>query len=178
MDQFAWSKSEALYYVGILMSGGAFIACIAFCLISPLSKRYKESNVLIWGGFFTMVIGRLIFMPYRGEFPRLASEREYVMENGTLGLYADDDENILGCPVASQPWCGTTPVLGFPEFVIGYVLSSIGYKYRSIIIYFQILKNLFQISYRCYFNPNNFLQNFGLKTSGNLDGTVHSGRLC
>ncbi|CRL08149.1 CLUMA_CG020833, isoform A [Clunio marinus] len=127
MDQFAWSKSEALYYVGILMSVGAFIACIAFCLIAPLSQRYKESNVLIWGGFFTMVIGRLIFMPYRDEYPRLALDREYMMENGTIGFYSDDDEHILGCPVSTQPWCSTTPVLGFPEFIIGYILSSIGY---------------------------------------------------
>lgn len=74
-----------------------------------------------------MVVGRLIFMPYRDEYPRLASEREYMMENGTTGYYADDDEHILGCPVKSQPWCATTPVLGFPEFILGYILSSIGY---------------------------------------------------
>lgn len=128
MDQFAWTKSEALYYVGILMSVGAFIACIAFCLISPLSKRYKESNVLIWGGFFTMVVGRLIFMPYRDEYPKLAADRDYVMENGTIGSYPDDDEHILGCPVSTQHWCSTTPVLGFPEFILGYILSSIGYE--------------------------------------------------
>lgn len=126
MDQFAWTKSQALYYVGILMSVGAFIACIGFCLISPLSKRFKESNVLIWGGFFTMIVGRLVFMPYRDEYPKLALEREFMMENGTMGLYADDDPAILGCPAASQPWCATTPVLGFPEFIIGYILSSIG----------------------------------------------------
>lgn len=126
MDQFAWTKSEALYYVGILMSGGAFIACIAFGLISCLSKRFKESNVLIWGGFFTMVVGRLIFMPYRDEYAKLASDREFVMENGTTGFYGDDDVHILGCPVSTQPWCATTPVLGFPEFIVGYILSSIG----------------------------------------------------
>lgn len=108
------------------MSVGAFIACIAFGLISSLSKRFKESNVLIWGGFFTMVVGRLIFMPYRDEYPKIAADREFMMENGTIGLYADDDPHILGCPVSTQPWCSTTPVLGFPEFIIGYILSSIG----------------------------------------------------
>lgn len=109
------------------MSVGAFIACIAFCLISPLSKRYKESNVVIWGGFFLMVVGRLIFMPYRGEIPKLASDREYMLENGSIASYPDDDWHILGCPVSTQPWCATTPRLGFPEFIIGYILSSIGY---------------------------------------------------
>lgn len=127
MDQFAWTKAEALYYVGVLMSVGAFIACIAFCLISPLSKRYKEGNVVIWGGFFLMVVGRLIFMPYRGDIPKLAIDRDFMTENGTVGSYPDDDPHILGCPVSTQPWCATTPVLGFPEFILGYILSSIGY---------------------------------------------------
>jgi len=127
MDQFAWSKSQALYYMGILMSVGAFIACAAFCLIAPLSKRYKENNVLIWGGFFMMVVGRVIFFPYRNEYPKLALDREYVNENGTLSYFDDDSPEIIGCPVNQQPWCSTTPVLGFPEFIVGYVLSSIGY---------------------------------------------------
>lgn len=127
MDQFAWSKSEALYYVGILMSVGAFIACGAFSLIGPLCQRFKESNVLIWGGFFTMVIGRLVIMPYRNEFPKLAIEREYMTENGTIAYHEDDSPLVLGCPVKTQEWCATTPVLGLPEFIIGFILSSLSY---------------------------------------------------
>jgi ceroid-lipofuscinosis MFS transporter 7 len=127
MDQFAWSKKEALYYVGILMSVGAFIACLAFCLISPLTKRFKESNLLIWGGFFLMVIGRLVFIPYRGELPKLALDREYKMENGSIAFYHEDDPMVLGCPVNSQPWCANTLQLQFPEFLFGFVISTIGY---------------------------------------------------
>lgn len=40
MDQFAWTKEEALYYMGILMSAGAVIACATFVAIGPLCKRY------------------------------------------------------------------------------------------------------------------------------------------
>lgn len=39
MDQFAWTKAEALYYMGILMSVGAVVACITFVAIGPLCKR-------------------------------------------------------------------------------------------------------------------------------------------
>lgn len=39
MDQFAWTKEEALYYMGILMSAGAVIACATFVAIGPLCKR-------------------------------------------------------------------------------------------------------------------------------------------
>jgi MFS transporter, ceroid-lipofuscinosis neuronal protein 7 len=112
MDQFAWTKTQALQNVGIIMSIGAFIACAAFCFIGPLCKRYRESNVLIWGGFFLMVIGRLVVMPYRDEYPKLAMDREYKLENGSFALYAEDDPAVLGCPIREQPWCATTPVLG------------------------------------------------------------------
>lgn len=108
------------------MSVGAFIACMAFMLISPLSRRIKESNLLIWGGFFLMVIGRLVFVPYRGEIPKLAVDREYVFENGSLGLYDEDDPMVLGCPVNSQPWCADTLQLQFPEFLFGYTITTIG----------------------------------------------------
>ncbi|KAG8237890.1 hypothetical protein J437_LFUL017898 [Ladona fulva] len=39
MDQFAWSKSEALYYMGMLMSVGAIVACVTFVAIGPLCRR-------------------------------------------------------------------------------------------------------------------------------------------
>jgi len=39
MDQFAWTKKEALYYMGILMSIGAVIACLTFTMIEPLCKK-------------------------------------------------------------------------------------------------------------------------------------------
>lgn len=109
------------------MSVGAFIACVAFLLIAPLSKRYKESSLLIWGGFFFMVIGRLVFIPYRGELPKLAVDREYMTENGTIGLYHEDDPLVLGCPVTSQPWCADTLQLQWPEFLFGFTISTIGY---------------------------------------------------
>lgn len=74
-----------------------------------------------------MVLGRFIFIPYRGDIPRLAADREFVMENGTMGLYAEDDPMVLGCPSKTQPWCATTLQLQFPEFLTGYMISAVGY---------------------------------------------------
>ncbi|CAO1437512.1 unnamed protein product [Diamesa tonsa] len=126
MDQFAWTKTQALYYMGTLMSVGAIIACVTFMLISPLSKRFQESNVLIWGGFFMMVLAGFVMIPYTGEPAQLASARDYMMENGTIAVYADDSVEILGCP-ETQEWCKYTPQLGFVEFLFGYILVSMGY---------------------------------------------------
>jgi ceroid-lipofuscinosis MFS transporter 7 len=74
-----------------------------------------------------MVLGRFIFIPYRGDIPKLAVDREFVMENGTMGLYDEDDPMVLGCPATTQPWCATTLQLQFPEFLTGYMISAVGY---------------------------------------------------
>ena len=73
-----------------------------------------------------MVLGRLVHIPYRDEFPKLGYAKEKVLENGTLIIFDEDDPEVLGCPI-SQDWCQTTKKLGFPEFIIGYMLTSIGY---------------------------------------------------
>lgn len=45
MDQFAWSKREALEYMGALMSAGALVACATFAMIAPLTKLFEERYV-------------------------------------------------------------------------------------------------------------------------------------
>lgn len=42
MDQFAWSKRQALEYMGALMSAGAVLACVTFAAIGPLTKLFEE----------------------------------------------------------------------------------------------------------------------------------------
>ena len=126
MEQFAWTKSEALKNMAIIMTVGGFIACITFMLIAPLCKRFKENHVLIVGGFFLMVLGRLAHIPYGTTMPKLADDREFIYSNGTQGFYSEDDDRVLGCP-KSQDWCNTTPVMSFEAFIVGYLLTSVGY---------------------------------------------------
>lgn len=125
MDQYAWTKKEALQYIAYIMTICGVIACGTFLSISPLCKKFKESDVLI-GGFFIMILGRVAHIPYRNEFPKLAYDKGRLLENGTLIMYNDDDAEVLGCPI-TQDWCKTTPKLGIPEFILGYLLTTIGY---------------------------------------------------
>lgn len=126
MEQFAWTKTQALKNMAILMTVGGVIACVTFLLISPLCKKFKENHVLIIGGFFLMVLGRFAHIPYGDVMPKLAVDRKFLFANGTEGTFDEDDPQTLGCPI-SQDWCQTTPVLGFKEYVLGYLLTSIGY---------------------------------------------------
>lgn len=134
MDQFAWSKTEALYYMGILMSVGAIIACVTFVGIGPLCKRFQERQVLLWGGFFLMVIGRALYIPWGDEPPQMAelsNSTEFLHINDTQifsnnTVRYDTDGTILGCPPA-QEWCRVVPAMTITQFLLGYALTSIGY---------------------------------------------------
>jgi MFS transporter, ceroid-lipofuscinosis neuronal protein 7 len=126
MEQFAWTKKEALTNMAILMTFGGVIACATFVGIGPLCKKFKENHVLIIGGFALMVLGRIVHIPYGSGTTKMAVDREMKLPNGTITFLDENDPQVLGCP-QSQEWCKTTPVLGFPEFVLGYLLTSVGY---------------------------------------------------
>ncbi|XP_030373416.1 major facilitator superfamily domain-containing protein 8 isoform X2 [Scaptodrosophila lebanonensis] len=120
MDQFAWSNSEAMWYMGILMSVGAIVAFITFLLIVPLCKQFAERYVLIWGGFSLMVLGRVLYIPWGPDPPKVAPAF-----NETAGL-PESDPMYLGCP-ETQEWCARLPALTITQFIIGYAFTSVGY---------------------------------------------------
>ncbi|XP_033326058.1 CLN7/MFS domain-containing 8 [Megalopta genalis] len=121
MDQFGWSKKESLYYMGLLMSVGAIVSCITFVMIEPLCKRFNERKVMLWGGFFFMIIGRILYIPWGPDPPPIAYELP--SDNGTTNVNATE---VLGCP-SSQKWCLYTPQLTVTQFLIGYGFTTIGY---------------------------------------------------
>ncbi|KAF5280086.1 hypothetical protein FQA39_LY18153 [Lamprigera yunnana] len=174
MDQFAWSKADALYYMGILMSVGAIIACLAFVAINPLCKYFNEAKVMLWGGFLFMVLGRILYIPWGSTTPEtyddsivlsnVSCQSNIINEtttefdinssidnfNITTTLLSESPNNemvsivssfinetvllnacnrtrkLLGCP-SSQKWCAYTPVMTMSQFLIGYVLTALGY---------------------------------------------------
>lgn len=128
MDQFAWTNDEALCYMGIVMSVGAIVALITFVAIIPLCKVFPENQVLIWGGFFFMVLGRVLYIPWGDGPPKIAEVYNVTIPltgNSTVDL-SPDNEIFLGCP-KTQEWCATTPALTLTQFIIGYGFTSIGY---------------------------------------------------
>ncbi|XP_014250950.1 major facilitator superfamily domain-containing protein 8 isoform X2 [Cimex lectularius] len=117
IEQFAWTDKEALSYIGILLSCGSIAACFIAMSIDKLSKLVGEVQLLIWGSFFLVVIGSSIYIPIGGELPLIAYKNASV----------DDETNrVLGCP-EEQEWCLYTPAIGKYQYVIGFVLISIGY---------------------------------------------------
>ncbi|XP_028156741.1 major facilitator superfamily domain-containing protein 8, partial [Ostrinia furnacalis] len=114
MDQFAWSKKQALEYLGALMSAGAVLACVTFALISPLTKFFEERALLLWGGFLLTGLASLLCIPWGPGPPPLAPPG--AREAGG------------GCPQEAQPWCQDSRGLTITQFFIAYALVSVGYS--------------------------------------------------
>lgn len=147
MDQFAWTKSEALYYMGVLMSVGAVVACATFVGINPICKIWPERKVMLWGGFFLMVIGRALYIPW-GDGPPIIYDDSFKTnltaysslkancDNATLTDFinttmqltdcATNYTELVGCP-SSQLWCSYTPSMTISQFILGYALTVVGY---------------------------------------------------
>ncbi|XP_051175017.1 major facilitator superfamily domain-containing protein 8 isoform X2 [Leptopilina boulardi] len=121
MNQFAWSGKEAMYYVGIMMSVGALIACGVFAMIGPICKRFAERKVMMWGGFFCMFVGRLFMIPWGPDPPPIAEFGPF----GNETTYINGTEKV-GCP-SIQEWCRYTPQMTITQFLIGYTFTTIGY---------------------------------------------------
>ncbi|KAF4522922.1 hypothetical protein B566_EDAN012081, partial [Ephemera danica] len=123
MDQFAWTKEEALYYMGIIMSACAIAAVFTFVAIKPLCRWFNERSVMLYGGFMLMVVGPALCIPWGSSPPKLMISDEVV--NGT---------EPVGCPVSSQPWCAYTPAMTIEQLILGYALTSVGYPIAVTLI--------------------------------------------
>lgn len=146
MDQFALTKQEALKYISILMAVGAVISCISFITIVPLCKRFDERKIMIWGGFFLMVLGRFAFIPWGSEPPKIKYVNTNFDGSNNLGIlnqtdafdYGNNETFIqlmeaTGCP-SSQTWCANTNALTIEQFLIGYTCTAIGYPIGATLI--------------------------------------------
>ncbi|KZC09574.1 Major facilitator superfamily domain-containing protein 8, partial [Dufourea novaeangliae] len=123
MEQFAWSEKESLYYLGLLLSIGGIVSCITFTMIGPLCKRFNERKVILWGGFFFMIIGRILCIPWGPDPPQIAYVQSF--NNGTRNINGTELMPV-GCP-STQEWCFYTPRLTVTQFLIGFAFTTTGY---------------------------------------------------
>lgn len=53
------------------MSIGALVSITTFASIPILTRKFSEVKVMVWGGFLFMVLGRVSFIPFGGDFPQI-----------------------------------------------------------------------------------------------------------
>ncbi|XP_059487395.1 major facilitator superfamily domain-containing protein 8-like [Neocloeon triangulifer] len=125
MDQFAWTKEESIKYMGSLMTAGAVVALVTFTTLKPLTKRFDERSIMLYGGFFLMVVGRILHIPWGDAPPPLKTEAMIANAN---------NQEVVGCPVDEQPWCAFTPAMTITQLFLGYFFTSVGYPIGITVI--------------------------------------------
>ena len=71
MDQFAWSREEAIRYLGITMATGGITAGIVFTTVIPLTKRFDNRKILLFCGIIPFLIGKLVILPMGSTYPQM-----------------------------------------------------------------------------------------------------------
>lgn len=68
MHMYAWTKSNATLYNGIILGSGGVIAIVVFIGIKILSKRINERYILL-GGFILCLGGFFVYLPWGSNYP-------------------------------------------------------------------------------------------------------------
>ena len=74
IDQWGWTKEEAIMYLGITMAVGGVLSGLCFATIGPLSKKFDERVLLLFAGIVPMIFGKLVMLPMGNEFPYTISK--------------------------------------------------------------------------------------------------------
>ena len=84
MDQFGWSREEAIRYLGIAMATGGITAGFIFTLAIPHTKKFDNRNTLILCGIIPFIISKLVILPMGNTYPpRIHNETN---DDGTIFL--------------------------------------------------------------------------------------------
>ena len=68
MHMYAWTKSNATLYNGIILGGGGVIAIVVFIGIKILSKRINERYILL-GGLILCLAAFFVYLPWGSNYP-------------------------------------------------------------------------------------------------------------
>ena len=76
---WAWTRQEAVRYLGINMACGALVGVTCFAMIGPMAKRFDDRKLLIFMGLIPLIIGKAIMIPMGSTTPL------YIDPKGILG---------------------------------------------------------------------------------------------
>ncbi|XP_053400186.1 major facilitator superfamily domain-containing protein 8-like [Mercenaria mercenaria] len=70
MHMFAWKKSEATLFIGLMLGVSGFISIFVFAVIKKLSTRVNERYLLLFG-FIMCLVGFVTYLPWGHQYPEI-----------------------------------------------------------------------------------------------------------
>eukprot|EP00112_Aurelia_sp_Birch-Aquarium-sp1_P006827 Seg1746.5 transcript_id=Seg1746.5/GoldUCD/mRNA.D3Y31 product="Major facilitator superfamily domain-containing protein 8" protein_id=Seg1746.5/GoldUCD/D3Y31 len=126
MDEFAWTKTKAVLYSGVILIVAGVLAIACFIAVKYASKKFGERAVLTFG-LVASLAGFVVYLPWGNEYPVLQTSK--IISNGNQTT----TELTPGCPM-KYDWCKTTPKIYFSQFLVGAAFVTIGYPVGFVVI--------------------------------------------
>ncbi|XP_059932754.1 major facilitator superfamily domain-containing protein 8 [Gadus macrocephalus] len=145
MDMFAWARTEAVLYNGIILCAIGFESIAVFLVVKVVAQRVGDRPVLL-GGLSIIFCGFFVLLPWGDQYPLL--QWEDIKNNSVVNQTFSSPLSIAplapgasngtvgprGCPLA-QSWCQYTPSIHLGQFVSADVLIGAGYAACNVMSY-------------------------------------------
>lgn len=132
MDQFAWTRSEATLWVGIIFFVAGCIAVFTFAMTDTLEQKTNDRKLLMFG-FILTLIGFTVYLPWGNTYPTIKGTttlKATAMTNKTLYnvtfAHQKASVDLVGCPMEYE-WCHNTPKMHISQLILGMLCLSVGY---------------------------------------------------
>ncbi|XP_064306547.1 major facilitator superfamily domain-containing protein 8 isoform X2 [Phalacrocorax carbo] len=148
MDMYSWTRKEAVFYNGIILSVVGIESVVVFMVVKTLSKRTGERAIL-HGGLLIVLVGFFILLPWgkklpniqwqevkNNSIPRPTSTEMFVpfWSLEVMQLPSNDTVEPVGCPV-TQSWCLNTPMIYLAQYISSDILIGLGYPVCNVMSY-------------------------------------------
>ncbi|XP_015200339.1 major facilitator superfamily domain-containing protein 8 isoform X3 [Lepisosteus oculatus] len=142
MDMFAWTRTEAVLYNGIILACIGFESILVFLAVKVISPRIGDRLVLL-GGTVLIFCGFFILLPWGNQFPQIQwTDLQNSSSAGSLQggfssvppVPSNSSVEPTGCP-SEQTWCLYTPVIHLAQYITSDFLIGMGYPVCNVMSY-------------------------------------------
>ncbi|XP_075716575.1 major facilitator superfamily domain-containing protein 8 isoform X3 [Rhinoderma darwinii] len=140
MDMYAWTRTQAVFYNGIILAAIGVESVIVFITVKIISKKTGE-RILLLGGLATIWVGFFILLPWGNQYPSIqwGDIQNSTYHNKTFlvsSLSTSENHTVepTGCP-AAQSWCLYTPIIHLAQYITSDILIGLGYPVCSVMCY-------------------------------------------
>ncbi|TTA26187.1 Major facilitator superfamily domain-containing protein 8 [Bagarius yarrelli] len=135
MDMFAWTRTQAVLYNGIILAAIGFESIIVFLVVKVISVRFGDRPVLL-GGLVIIFIGFFILLPWGNQYPKIQWADLQNNSIPALGrtLVSNSSVEPTGCP-SDQTWCQFTPAIHLAQYLTSDILIGVGYPACNVMSY-------------------------------------------
>uniref|UniRef100_A0AAQ4NZV0 Major facilitator superfamily domain containing 8 n=1 Tax=Gasterosteus aculeatus aculeatus TaxID=481459 RepID=A0AAQ4NZV0_GASAC len=134
MDMYAWTRTEAVLYNGIIICCIGLQSILVFIIVKVVSVRYGDRPVML-AGLVIILCGFFILLPWGNHYPKIQwADLKNSSLVGEMNKASNHSAEPTGCPY-EQTWCQYTPSIHLAQFISSNILIGVGYPACNVMSY-------------------------------------------